>query len=121
MMFSAGNRHFAALQYEEARRCYNSALTALDGGGLLTALLLNSAACYSALGQHEAALHAATAAVAVDATSAKGHYRAAVALKGLSQFREALRSCKEVRSLQKPHRVIPLHTDLRPESIKFCE
>ena len=94
----AGNRHFAQLQFEEADRCYSSALAALNQGAILTALLLNSAACYSALGHNAAALHAAAAASAVDATSAKAHYRAAIALQGLSQFQDALRSCREVRS-----------------------
>ena len=112
----AGNRHFAKLQYEEADRCYSSALAALNQGAMLTALLLNSAACYSALGYNAAALHAAAAASAVDPSAAKAHYRAAIALQGLSQLQEALRSCREVRSWWKVYRVITLLTALIPTS-----
>ena len=84
------------LQYEEAATCYDRSLCLLNTGGLLAALLLNTAACHTALGQHAAALHAAAAVTAVDRGSAKAAFRTALALDGLGLSPEAVVSCREV-------------------------
>ena len=90
---------------DEARAAFKRADYAAAAEGFARALELgeanekahllhcNHSAALAALGQHEAALQAASRAVAEDPAFVKGHYRRALSLAALERWGEACEAC----------------------------
>lgn len=112
----AGNQAFGNREYGQAAVHYTLALERphFGAGRPRAVLLTNRSACFLKLGQHDKALADAEAAVGIDATYCKAHFRRGLALHALGRFRDALPALGAARDLEPKNKSIA-------DAIKFAE